>query len=319
MVKKRIIMDVDPGIDDSLAILLALRSPDIKIEGFTVVSGNVDAVQGSKNLLFLLEQFATEPLNIYLGAEKPLVREFQDARDTHGNDGLGDIYNPSKMVVEEQRASDYMIEMLYKYPNEITIVALGPLMNLAEVIQKDPEALRLAESIRIMGGANKVHGNCSPVAEYNFWVDPHAAHLVFNQALENIYLYPLDVTYEIVMTPNIREMIRQFNQPLSAFIHNITGFYVDFHWEAERTLGCIINDPLVIADMIHPLVDFSKADIDIVVDGMAMAESVCNINKNGKVHIGRTVNSRKFFEFFLTTIFPEFKVDIEQQMKKELF
>lgn len=103
-----------------------------------------------------------------------------------------------------------------------------------------------------MGGAFKSHGNCSPVAEFNFWADPDAAEMVLNQLDRPITMVGLDVTREVVLTPNYIELLRQFNDPAADFIVDITRFYLDFHWEQERTLGCVINDPLAIAYFIDP-------------------------------------------------------------------
>lgn len=316
MKKERIIMDVDPGIDDSLAIMLAVKATQIQIEGFTVVSGNVDAVQGSRNLMFLLNHLDYNVKKIHMGALTPLTIDFQDARDTHGKDGIGEVYFPEEIKVEDKSAVDYIIDMLNNHPHEITIVALGPLTNLAKVIQKDPAALHKAKAIRMMGGAINVHGNSSPVAEYNFWVDPHAAQMVFNSKLENIYLYPLDVTYDIVFTPNMREMIKQFDDELADVIYNITRFYIDYHWEQERTLGCVINDPLVIADMLESIVHFEKGNIDIVESGIAVGEAICDFDSAGQVHVATHVNNQQFFEVFLNTIFTANIADINLMFEK---
>lgn len=314
--KIKLIMDVDPGIDDALAVLLAIKSDKFDILGITLGSGNVDVDQCARNMSKILEIAKSEKIKVFKGEKLPRKVEYQDAKDTHGLDGLGEVYFAEKDISEEQSAIDFIIEKLHEYPGEIELLPLGPLTNMAAIIDKDKEVLNKAKTIRIMGGAVKVHGNCSPVAEYNFWVDPHAAKEFFKQQYENVILYPLDVTYEILLTPNKREMIKQFGTDFGEFIFNITQFYVDFHWEQERTLGCIINDPLVIADMIEPMVEFYEGNIDIVEDGIARGESVVNRWTVGITKIGSKVDHEKFFDVFLKTLFPEFVLDIEMMKEK---
>lgn len=313
MVKKKVILDIDPGIDDSLAILSAIKSEMYDILGLCIVSGNVDSTQGSKNAYEVLKLVGREDIPIYKGSDHPLKIEYTDARDTHGNDGLGEIYFPDILKIEDKSSRDFIIDTLNKYPNEVTIFALGPLTTLATI---DKEILSKAKSIKIMGGAAKIHGNCSPVAEYNFWVDPDACKIVFNMGLSNLYLYPLDVTYKILFTPNMREMVKQFNTKLGEFVFNITQFYVDFHYKQERTLGCIINDPLVIIDDFSNICEFRCGDIDIVDRGLARGESIIDFNENGKVKVAMSVDHNRFFEIFLNTVFKEFSDDIALMYKK---
>lgn len=322
MTKLKVIMDVDPGIDDSLAILLAAKHPSLDLLGLTIASGNIEVNQGARNAYKALSMVHRTDVSIYKGSTLPLKRNYVDATDTHGKDGIGEIYFPNIDPKEQISAIDFLIASCYRYPNELTIAALGPLSNLAMVIQKDPEALHLAKEIVVMGGAAKIHGNCSEVAEYNFWCDPDAADIFFAAKLKNVTLVPLDVTYEILLSPNKREMIRQFNTPLSAYVYDITQFYVDFHWHQERTLGCIINDPLVIAYLVNrKLLSFEKGSVDVVTEGKALGESIVDFRLLGdrpSVDIALKVDSKAFFKLFLTTIFEEFTDDIELMFRKEM-
>lgn len=318
MNKEKIILEIDPGIDDSLALISTIKSNKYDILGISIVSGNVDSTQGCKNAYKVLELLNHQHIPIYKGDDLPLKIKYTDARDTHGNDGIGEVYFPDKLHIQEKHAKDFIIETLEKYPNEVIIFALGPLTTLAKISLENKEILKKAKHIKIMGGSARVHGNCSPVAEYNFWVDPHSAKIVFNLGLENITLYPLDVTYKILFTPNMREMVRQFDTELSKFIYDITGFYVDFHWKQERTLGCIINDPLVIVDDLNNIVEFENADIDIVEEGVARGESIVDFKPSGKVKVAQKVDNRKFFEYFLKTVFNDQIKDVELMFKKEM-
>ena len=322
MDKMKIIMDVDPGIDDSLALLLAGLSPEFELMAVTVVSGNIEVHQASRNARLAMKMIGREDVLIAKGCDLPIKRNYVDATDTHGKDGIGEVYFPKDDPFPHKDAIDVIIRLLKQYPHEITIAALGPLSNLAKIIQFDSEVLKLAKEIVVMGGSVNVCGNCSPVAEYNFWCDPHAAKIFFDAKLSNVTMVPLDVTYKIRLTPDMREMIRQFRTPLSKYVTDITGFYVDFHWNQERTLGCVINDPLVIAYLLdRSLLTLKKGHVAIETEGIAIGESVVDFrdrNPYKSCNIAQTVNSRKFFELFLTRLFHEHQSDIQLMIEKRM-
>jgi purine nucleosidase len=322
MNKIKLIMDVDPGIDDSLALLLAGLSPEFDLMAISVVSGNIEVNQGARNARWAMKMAGRDDVLIAKGCKLPLQRNYVDATDTHGNDGIGEVYFPKDDPISKRSATEIIPELLKQYPNEITIAALGPLSNLATIIQLDPEVLKLAKEIVIMGGSINVCGNCSPVAEYNFWCDPHAAMIFFDAKLPNVTLVPLDVTYKILLTPNMREMIRQFKTPLAKYVSDITGFYVDFHWAQERTLGCVINDPLVIAYLLdRSILTLKSGHVQIETEGIAMGESVVdfrNTDQIGMSQIAQTVDAKRFFELFLTRLFREHKEDIQLMIEKRM-
>lgn len=318
---ERIILDVDPGIDDALAILLALRSPELKVEGLTTVSGNVDVEQCTKNALKIVEK-SGEHVKVYRGYAFPFVKEYVDARDTHGEDGLGEtFFGESSLQAEKEHAVDFILQSVEKYPGEIVIVALGPLTNIAAAIQKAPETMQKIKRIVLMGGTAKRHGNCSPVAEYNFWVDPDAANVVMHAGLD-ITMFGLDVTHRIIFTPGLREVVKQFNAELSSFVFDITQFYVDFHWEQEKTLGCVINDPLVIASLIDPsIVQAFPAHVAVETTGPAIGQSVVDFlqfnTHPSQTKVCMEVNPRQFFEIFLKRLFPNHVHEIDIVLEKE--
>jgi purine nucleosidase len=320
MNKIKLIMDVDPGIDDSLALLLAGVSEEIDLLAITVVSGNIEVNQAARNAKFAMNMMGRSDVLISKGCKLPLSRNYVDATDTHGKDGIGEIYFPKEETDNQPPATEVIPHLLRKYPHQITIAALGPLTNLATIIRQDPEVLALAKEIVIMGGSVNVCGNCSPVAEYNFWCDPHAAKMFFDAHIPNVTLVPLDVTYKILFTPNMREMVRQFNTPLSAYVTNITGFYVDFHWAQERTLGCVINDPLIIAYLLdRSILTLKKGHVQIETEGIALGESVVDFRQSDVQRLSRiaqTVDAKKFFRLFLTRLFVQQKHDIEKMIEK---
>lgn len=239
---KKIIIDADPGIDDSLAIILANNVEEYEILGISLVSGNVHIEKGRKNIL-RLSKFLNRDFKIYMGSEAPLSKDFINAEDTHGEDGLGETYLPFDEKEVDGDAIDFLIQEARK--ENLTIFALGPLTNIARALKRDRDAF-LDTRIIIMGGNFKSHGNMSPVAEFNFYVDPDAADYVIKNAPRKVEIMPLDVTRKFVLTPSILSYMKRLNPTMGNFIEKITDFYMDFHWEYEKIIGSVINDPLTI-------------------------------------------------------------------------
>ncbi len=176
---KKVIIDCDPGIDDTLALMLALSSPELDVLGITVVSGNVPVEKGAENALKVLDWMNRKDIPVYLGEPLPLVRNYVDAMDTHGDDGLGESNYPTITDIRPHTdAVGFLRDTLLHTPH-VSVIALGPLTNLARLYQISPEAFAQIEEMVSMGGNYKSHGNCSPVAEYNYWCDPDAAHIVY--------------------------------------------------------------------------------------------------------------------------------------------
>lgn len=316
MDKRKVIIDCDPGIDDALAIILALKSKEIEVIGITTVSGNVKSLQGAKNALKVLKLLGRLDIPVYLGESKPIKRELVTAQDTHGEDGLGETFleEVSSEYIRENGV-DFILNTLKNHEN-VSIIALGPLTNLCRAIEKDSETFHRVKEIVSMGGAYKSHGNCSPVAEFNYWVDPHGAREFLKKFNGEFTMVGLDVTREIVLTPNLREMIHQFKDEIGDFIYDITRFYVDFHWEQERTLGCVINDPLAVEYFINrELCNGFKAYVDIACEDISMGQSVVDVadfyKKRKNVFVLDKVNSKEFMISFLNKIFPSHKEDIK--------
>ncbi|MDC4250251.1 nucleoside hydrolase [Clostridium perfringens] len=316
MDKRKVIIDCDPGIDDALAIILALKSKEIEVIGITTVSGNVESLQGAKNALKVLKLLGRLDIPVYLGESKPIKRELVTAQDTHGEDGLGETFleEVSSEYIRENGV-DFILNTL-KNDENVSIIALGPLTNLCRAIEKDSESFHRVKEIVSMGGAYKSHGNCSPVAEFNYWVDPHGAREFLKRFNGEFTMVGLDVTRDIVLTPNLREMIHQFKDEIGDFIYDITRFYVDFHWEQERTLGCVINDPLAVEYFINrELCEGFKAYVDIACEDISIGQSVVDVadfyKKRKNVFVLDKVNSKEFMISFLNKIFPSHKEDIK--------
>lgn len=305
----KVIIDCDPGIDDALALLLALASPELDVAGITTVSGNVPADMGARNAKKVLRQADREDVPIYIGEMAPLGGTYADAMDTHGSDGLGESFLPDVPgEFPEKPAVEFLEEMLEK--EETDILALGPLTNLARLFQKRPELIRRVSRFVSMGGSFRSHGNCSPVAEYNYWCDPEAAKICYELSAEagkKIEMVGLDVTRQIVLTPNLISYMERLDKKTGGFVRKITGFYMDFHWEYEGIIGCVINDPLAAAYLIDPSMcsgfdSFLEVETEGICRGQTVVDSMNFWKKNPNSHVLTETDAKRFMSFFLSRI-----------------
>ena len=323
MNKRKIIIDCDPGIDDSLAIMLALTSPEIEVLGITIVCGNSPVEMGFENAKKILKQMNRLDVPVYMGEPRPLKRDYVNALDTHGADGLGESFLPEVPGYQQEiGAVDFLSKALIK--EKVSVIALGPMTNLARLIQKAPAAFDQIEELVSMGGSFKSHGNCSPVAEYNYWCDPDAAALVYDTLHQNgkmIHMIGLDVTRKIVLTPTILEYICRLDKETGEFIRKITKFYFDFHWEWEHIIGCVINDPLAVAYFLNPdICQGFDSYVQIETGGITLGQSVVDsmnfYRKTPNAKVLTEVDVYAFFQLFLSRILglePE-KLDILQDL-----
>lgn len=308
MQKRKVIIDCDPGIDDSLALLLALNSPELEVLGITVCSGNVPAKLGAKNALKTLQICSSLHIPVYVGEEYPLKRELVTAQDTHGDDGLGEnFYEDVNEAKFYEGGVDFIIDTLNNNDN-VSIIALGPLTNIAKALMKDKKAFNNLDEFVSMGGAFRIHGNCSPVAEFNYWVDPHGADYVYKNLPKKIHMVGLDVTRKIVLTPNIIEFINRLDKDISKYITEITRFYIDFHWDQEKIIGCVINDPLAVAYFIdRSICKGFESFVEVVEDGIAMGQSIVDsfnfYKKENNAIVLTDVDKNKFMSMFLKRMF----------------
>ena len=305
----KVIIDCDPGIDDALALLLALASPELDVAGITTVSGNVPADRGARNAKKVLRQADRQDVPIYIGEMAPLGGTYADAMDTHGSDGLGESFLPDVPgEFPEKPAVEFLEETLEK--EETDILALGPLTNLARLFQKRPELIRRVSRFVSMGGSFRSYGNCSPVAEYNYWCDPEAAKICYELSAEagkKIEMVGLDVTRQIVLTPNLISYMERLDKKTGGFVRKITGFYMDFHWEYEGIIGCVINDPLAAAYLIDPSMcsgfdSFLEVETEGICRGQTVVDSMNFWKKNPNSHVLTETDAKRFMSFFLSRI-----------------
>ena len=279
MQKQKVIIDADPGIDDSLALLMALNSPELDVIGISIVAGNVPVTIGVQNALKVLQEAKRLDIPVFAGATHPQHHEYVSAQDTHGMDGLGesDLSSVEGVTTYNLNEVDGYSQLLAS-AQDVWFMALGPLTNVAASIQRQPALWQHVSRLIIMGGAYKTNGNTSPVAEYNLWVDPDAADYVLQNSPIMIELVPLDVTRKIVMTPNILQMMQYINPEKSEFVTKIIQFYFDFHWQQEHVLGAVINDPLVVFYALHPKLSRQLTTfMTIVTSGIALGQSIVDI------------------------------------------
>ena len=319
---RKIIIDCDPGIDDALALMLALSSPELNILGITTVSGNVPAPMGADNALKVLRQMNRLDIPVYCGAEIPLKKDYVDAKDTHGEDGLGETNYPKADGVSwKDGAVDFIIETLQKETG-VSIIAIGPMTNLALALQKCPEAFQRLDEFISMGGNFRSYGNCSPVAEYNYWCDPDAANYVYQNLGTMIHMVGLDVTRKIVFTPTIADFCQRIHPSNGTFAKQITRFYNEFHWNYERIIGCVINDPLAIAYFIdRELCSGISAYTMVVTDGVCIGQTVVDSmdfwKKEKNSYVLTKVNQIDFMKLFLKRVFQAKESDLDILFHKE--
>ncbi|MGX4593025.1 nucleoside hydrolase [Leuconostoc sp. JNUCC 76] len=275
---QKVIIDTDPGIDDSLALLVALNSPELDVIGITVVEGNVPTDIGVQNALKVLEEAGKPDIPVFEGAPLPLKHEYISAQDTHGIDGLGESNVTAPIISASKLKALSAYEQLLSNNDDVWVLALGPLTNIAISMQSTPKCWKNMSRLIIMGGAYQSNGNTSPVAEYNFWVDPDAADYVLKNSPIVAEIVPLDVTRKILLTPNILSLMQRLNPANSIFITKIIQFYFDFHWKQEHVLGAVINDPLVIIHALYPEYTRGMSKyVTVVTDGIALGQSIVDV------------------------------------------
>lgn len=300
----RIIIDTDPGIDDALAFLLALASPEIQLEALTTTQGNVTLEKATRNALSVLELARASHTPVASGSVLPLVQPLLASAYVHGESGIGNSQLPeprAKPVPEH--AVDYLIEHVLAEPGEISIFPIGPLTNIAMAIRKDPRFAKAVKELVIMGGAILEHGNMTPLAEFNIYVDPHAAHIVFHSGIP-ITLIPLDVTHKCLLKWEHVERLMKINSPISRFIREAIEVYLKASYELGYE-GSALHDPLTLATIIAPeLLTLKEYYVDVDISGgVSMGKTfadVLNVTKKpANMKVAMHVRGEDFIELFL--------------------
>ena len=302
---KHIILDSDPGIDDSLAILLALASPEIVLDGISTIHGNASTAQVTRNALAILELAKAGDIPVYKGCDLPLVKESLLSPETHGDSGLGyaKLSEPQSRP-QIKHGCDFLIESILSSQNEITLVAIGPLTNVAMAIRKEPRIVEKVKEVFIMGGAIQHAGNTTALAEFNTFVDPHSAHIVFHSGMP-ITLTPLDVTYQCIFLKADLDRLLRIDSPITKFIADATRFYMEFHDEYQKIDGCVINDPMTLALTFMPeICDYQELVVDVDIStGVGLGNTFADFynyeKKAPNMKVAMGVRPRMFMELFL--------------------
>lgn len=251
--KHKIIFDTDPGVDDAMAIQLILNSPEIELLGLTTVYGNVDLEKTTANALRLLDFGNRTDIPVAKGAEKPLSRPFGGGVPfVHGDDGQGNTNRPpSNNTIHNLFAVDFIAQQVKLFPNEVTLVAVGPLTNLALFLQHHASLLDLVKEVIIMGGNAFCPGNATPAAEANILNDPEAADMVFG-AKWQVSMIGLDVTHKVLLTRNQIQEIAQRDSVLNELVAAATPFYLDFYRKNNKIDGIFVHDSSAVAYLLKP-------------------------------------------------------------------
>jgi len=319
---RRIIIDTDPGVDDAMAIFLALRSPELKVEAITPVSGNVPLAMTLPNALRLVEIAGRPDVPVAAGASVPLVRELVTAKYVHGSNGLGGVEFPEpKVKPVPETATELICKLVRDNPGEITIVAIGPLTNVATVLRSDPEIAKMIPAIVIMGGGIG-HGNITPAAEFNLYVDPEAARVVFDAGIP-LTMVGLDVTEKVLVNESHIQQLRAVQNPVSQAAAKILQATLDHVSHSNDITYVAMHDPLTVASLIDPsILTFTDYHVEIETEGeftagmtvcwnrapvrgsapMALAgkaEPEPDMSFHANAKVATAVEPQKFFDLFI--------------------
>ena len=285
MNKKPFIIDTDTASDDAVALVMAAKNPHINIKAITVVAGNVSLEQGIQNAMYSLS-LCQKDIPIYAGMNKPMARELKTADHVHGKDGMGDIGLPLKgFIPKKEHAVNILIEKINAFPNQITLVCLGPLTNIATALSLDNTLATKVKKCIIMGGVGKGRGNVTPISEYNFWADPEAAKIVFESGIP-IKMGGWDISRKYAVFNDAEvERVRKIGTPLSSFCVNIQGTLIEYVKNITHLDGFDLPDPIAMAIALDPSIatETKKAFVSILLnDDFSRGQSVIDyVNATG--------------------------------------
>jgi purine nucleosidase len=301
---RKIIIDTDPGQDDAAAIMLAFGSPaEIEVLGITTVAGNVPVALTSRNARIVCELCNRRDVKVFAGAEKPIARPLVTAEHVHGKTGLdGPVVEEPTMPLQTQHAVDFIIEtLLSEPPGTVTLCTLGALTNIAMALNKAPEIASRVRELVMMGGGFFEGGNITPAAEFNIYVDPDAAEIVFKSGIP-IVMMPLDVTHRVLTYKARVEKIKAIGSPAAVAMAEMLEFFERFDIEKYGTDGGPLHDPTVIAYLIRPEL-FTGRDCNVEIEtkseltvGMTVVDwwQVTKRKHNAKVM--RFIDDQGFFD-----------------------
>jgi inosine-uridine nucleoside N-ribohydrolase len=301
-----VILDCDPGHDDAIALLLALASPEVALLGVTTLSGNQTLEKTTANAIRVLEHVDHGEVSVAAGASRPLVRERHVAAEVHGETGLdGPYLPPPSRRPGAAHAIDWIAEALLTNPGPVTLVATGPLTNIALFLARYPELETRIERIVLMGGAI-AEGNATPAAEFNIWVDPEAAHRVFESGL-HLTMVGLDVTHQALMTPVHAQRLARTGTA-GKLVADLYGFYAQFHRRRYGWEGAPVHDAVAMAHVIDGTLLNTKHCGVIVDTGPELSRGRTHVDVWGRAawkpncHVAVGIDSERFLDLLVTRI-----------------
>ena len=277
----KVIFDTDPGVDDAMALYYALAHPNVDMLGITTTFGNVTVEQATTNALYLTA-IANQKIAVSQGIGTPWVKPGEAPPDfIHGADGLGNlrIRQSVNAVADPRPAAQFIVDMARSHPGEITLVAVGPLGNLAAALKLEPHLPQLLKEVIVMGGTVSEPGNVSPVAEANIWNDPHAADLVFTAGWK-LTMVGLDVTHRVIVPVSLFKRVADHHQHIATdtLLHAVNfyaTFYGDRHAEIAKIHGCFGHDVLAFIYLTRPeLFQLEEGRIRVSTDGLAQGQTL---------------------------------------------
>jgi inosine-uridine nucleoside N-ribohydrolase len=278
---RKVIYDTDPGVDDAMALYYALAHPGIDVVGITTTFGNVTVEQAATNGLYLTE-IAGRKIPVTLGVKTPWLKAPGTPPDfIHGGDGLGNL--PSRVattsVLDPRPSAQFIVDMARAHPGEITLVAVGPLGNLATALKLEPNLPKLLKEVFIMGGTVVEPGNVSPVAEANIWNDPHSADFVFTAGWK-LTMVGLDVTHQLIVPLALFKKVADHHKHIATdTLHHAVSFYADFYSgiypHVAKIHGCFGHDVLAFVALTNPeLFEIQTGRIRVALDGPANGQTM---------------------------------------------
>jgi len=275
---RKVIFDTDPGVDDAMALRFLTRRPELELLGVTTVHGNSDIDTVTRNALYLKDRFGFAAPVAQGSGVTVLNKQGSPAPHVHGQNGLGDIPIPDTIAAtaDGRRGHRMMIDLIRENPHEVTIIAVGPLTNLARLVDKDPDIARLVQGVVVMGGAFGSHGhtgNVTPVAEANISNDPEAAEEVFT-APWPVTIIGLDVTQQVVMDAAYLDRLRQSGDD-GQFLYDVSRSYHGFHQRSRQLDGVFAHDSLAVIYAVAPhLFTLRRGPVRVVCGGLASGQTI---------------------------------------------
>ena len=310
MAPHKIIIDTDPGQDDAVAILLALASPEeIEVLGITAVAGNVPLALTERNARIVCELAGRPDMLVFAGCEAPMKRKLVTAEHVHGKTGLdGPQLADPTMILQDQHAVDFIIETLRSEPSgSVTLCPIGPLTNIAVAFERAPDIIARVQEIVLMGGAYFEVGNITPSAEFNIYVDPEAAKIVFGAGVPLVVM-PLDVTHKALTTRPRIDAFRAMKTPVGDMVAAWTDFFERFDMEKYGSEGAPLHDPCTIAYLIAPHL-FAGRHINVEIEtespltlGMTVADWWRVTDRPANAMFMKDIAAEGFFELLATRL-----------------